>query len=242
MPRGKRDTIKAQLRSAKVEKAATNKKVEELSWTDRIQSDLKNNQNYLNLILGALIVVVIGTLFFNYFTKPKGEVPNFSQQSQTENNSKKEDVAKENLPGKYTVKEGDTLFTIAQKYYNDGYKYPELVKVNNLTSENLISTGQVLEIPKLENTNEVAGVQATPTPASPSATPEVNNGQGGAENQTIWGENIKGDTYTVQTGDWLSKISGRAYGDIDQFDKIAKANNITNPDVIEVGTVLKIPR
>jgi nucleoid-associated protein YgaU len=40
----------------------------------------------------------------------------------------------------------------------------------------------------------------------------------------------------------LSKIAGRAYGDVYQFDKIAKANNITDPNNIEVGTVLKIPR
>jgi len=61
-------------------------------------------------------------------------------------------------------------------------------------------------------------------------------------NQTTWGAEIKEDTYTVQSDDWLSKIAGRAYGDMTKFDAIAKANNISNPDTIEVGTVLKIPR
>jgi len=53
---------------------------------------------------------------------------------------------------------------------------------------------------------------------------------------------ITGDTYTVIEGDWLSTIAGRAYGDIYAFDKIAQANNIRNPDILEPGMVLKIPR
>ena len=38
------------------------------------------------------------------------------------------------------------------------------------------------------------------------------------------------------------KVAGRAYGDVMAFDKIVKANNIQNPDLIEPGTVLSIPR
>ncbi|MFH1536107.1 MAG: LysM domain-containing protein, partial [Patescibacteria group bacterium] len=132
-----------------------------------------------------------------------------------------QDVSPESLPGKYTVKEGDTLFTIADKYYQDGYQYTELAKANNLTNENLIEAGQVLEIPKLD-----IETQSLAT---------------GGGNTTIWGPKIEGNTYTVVEGDWLSKIAGRAYGDIMAFDKIAKANNIQNPDLIEPGMVLTIP-
>ena len=59
---------------------------------------------------------------------------------------------------------------------------------------------------------------------------------------TQWGPKIEGNTYTVQEDDWLSKIAGRAYGDIFTFDKIAAANNLSNPDLIEPGMVLTIPR
>lgn len=188
---------------------------------NRLQDDIQKNSSYLNLILGALIVFILGVLVFNYFKQGRlGPSQQAGPQTQG-------DVSKDQLPGKYTVKPGDTLFMIAQKYYDDGYQYPKLVEVNKLVNENLLEVGQVLEISKLEQ-------------ASPSPTPQ--EGTGGAENVTAWGERITGDSYIVMEGDWLSKIAGRAYGDPMAFDKIAKANNLQNADLIEVGQVLKIPR
>ena len=66
-------------------------------------------------------------------------------------------------------------------------------------------------------------------------------GTGGGDT-TVWGPKITGDTYTVVEGDWLSTISARAYGDVMAYNKIAVANNIPNPDLIEPGQVLKLPR
>lgn len=196
------------------------------SLLDKIQTELKLNQSYLNLVLGLLIIFVAGILVINYFKKNQASLGP-AQQTKEQNQQAGKDVEPNNLPGKYTVKEGDTLFQIAASYYKDGYKFPELVKANNLADENKIEVGQVLDIPKL---TEVAASTAT------------SEGTGGASNETIWGEKITGDTYTVVEDDWLSKIAGRAYGDIMAFDKIAEANNISNPDLIEPGTVLKIPR
>ena len=47
--------------------------------------------------------------------------------------------------------------------------------------------------------------------------------------------------YIVQAGDSLSKIAKHFYGDAQQFNKIAKANDIDNPDLIKVGQKLEIP-
>lgn len=205
----------------------------EQSLLQRLSSQLQFDQSYLSLVLGLIIVVIAGFLVFNYFNKSKptlGPAQQSEEQSQT-------DVEPANLPGKYTVREGDTLFLIAQKYYNDGYKFSEISKANSLENENNISVGQVLEIPKLaEDIAQITPTETlTPTPTEIPAT-------GGAENQTTWGEKINNDTYTVVAGDWLSKIAGRAYGDMMAYSRIAEANNITNPDLIEPGTVLKIPR
>ena len=165
--------------------------------------------------MGLLIVIVAGILVFNYFKKNE---PSLGPAQQTTNIEERKDVTPQNLPGKYTVKDGDTLFAIAQNYYGDGYQYLKIAEANKLASADKISTSQVLEIPKL---------------------PE---GIGGAKNQTIWGERITGNTYIVVKGDWLSKIAGRAYGDIMAYPKIAQANNITNPNLITPGQILKIPR
>jgi nucleoid-associated protein YgaU len=48
-------------------------------------------------------------------------------------------------------------------------------------------------------------------------------------------------TYTVKPGDNLSKISKYFYGDANQYPKIVKANNISDPDKISAGQQLLIP-
>jgi nucleoid-associated protein YgaU len=48
-------------------------------------------------------------------------------------------------------------------------------------------------------------------------------------------------TYTVKPGDNLSKISRLFYGDPNQYSKIARANNLPDPDKIKVGQQLRIP-
>lgn len=48
-------------------------------------------------------------------------------------------------------------------------------------------------------------------------------------------------TYVVRSGDTLSKIAARFYGDADRFRDIAAANKIANPNRISVGQKLIIP-
>lgn len=199
------------------------KPTEKESYWEKISEQTQSNQSKLSLALGALIILVAGVLVFNYFNKQKQELG--PAQTTTE---EKQDVSPENLPGQYTVKEDDTLFTIADKYYQDGYKYSEIVKENNLADENSIEVGQVLQIPKLAE-------------AQPAASPEPETATGGGDT-TIWGPNITGNSYTVAEGDWLSTIAARAYGDIMAYPKLAAANDIANPDLIFPGQVLKIPR
>ena len=50
-----------------------------------------------------------------------------------------------------------------------------------------------------------------------------------------------GLTYTVKSGDTLSKIAKRFYGDANHYHQIAAANGIDNPDRIDVGQELKLP-
>ncbi len=222
----------------------------ESSYISKLDNEVKSNQSRLSMVLGILIVLVIGILIFNYFQKGKDNLGPAQQTEQTA------DVSPESLPGKYTVKEGDTLFSIAQNYYQDGYKFTEIAKANNITDVNAIEKDQVLEIPKLtEGVAQALSPSSSPSLVMPSASPSqslapvassepqqaLGTGTGGGDT-TIWGPAIHEDTYTVVEGDWLSKIAGRAYGDVFAYTKIAQANNIQNPDLILPGQVLKIPR
>lgn len=50
-----------------------------------------------------------------------------------------------------------------------------------------------------------------------------------------------GTMYVVKSGDNLSNISKSFYGNANEYTKITQANNISNPDKIQVGQQLKIP-
>ncbi len=214
MPRGRKPSIK-----------------ENLSPAD----NLKNTESKVSMVLGALIVLVIGILVFNYFNKNKADLGPAQQTEITES-----DVTPEDLPGKYTIKDGDTLFLIAEKYYSDGEKFSEIAKANNLTDANAIEVGQIINIPKLSE--EMAQASSLPEASvNPTPTSEPVLGTGGGDT-TVWGPKINSDTYTVAEGDWLSTISARAYGDVFSYQKIAGANNITDPNLIYPGQVLKLPR
>lgn len=195
------------------------------TYWDKLGGEVQSNQSKLSLVLGALIVLVLGILVFNYFVRNKATLG----PAQTTQQETQEDVSPDKLPGKYTVKEDDTLFVIAEKYYQDGYQYPEIAQANNLTNVDLLEVGQVLQIPKLEK------ILPSPSPADePSPSP--------SSDPSLWGSPIKSDSYTVVEGDWLSKIAGRAYGDVMAYPRIAQANNIANPNLIYPGQVLTIPR
>jgi murein DD-endopeptidase MepM/ murein hydrolase activator NlpD len=63
----------------------------------------------------------------------------------------------------------------------------------------------------------------SPTPKSPTTT------------------RTRVETYTVRYGDTLAQIARRFYGDAKQYTRIAGYNGITNPAMIRVGQVLRIP-
>ena len=46
----------------------------------------------------------------------------------------------------YTVKKGDTLWGIAKREFNDGQKYKDIAKLNNIANPNKIQVGQVLRL------------------------------------------------------------------------------------------------
>ena len=102
----------------------------------------------------------------------------------------------------YTVKAGDTLYAIAQRFNTTVAK---LAAANNITNVNLLRIGQVLKIP---------GTSTSPPPAT----------------------TVK---YTVKAGDTLYGIAVRYNTTV---AKIAAANNITNVNYLRIGQVLIIPR
>jgi nucleoid-associated protein YgaU len=48
-------------------------------------------------------------------------------------------------------------------------------------------------------------------------------------------------SYTIQSGDNLSKVSKHFYGDPNKYEKIAQANNIADANKISAGQTITIP-
>ncbi len=47
--------------------------------------------------------------------------------------------------------------------------------------------------------------------------------------------------YTIKSGDTLSAVSLLFYGSANKYPEIAKANNISDPNKVAVGTTLQLP-
>lgn len=215
----------------------------------------KFGESYTSLILG-IVVVVIATIMLLTFVKGKNTSvkPEFARDIKQEQNTAsqsseqnlltpeqknttitqakievKPTTAKQNVISSttYTVKEGDTLWNIAEKKYNSGYNWVDIQKANKLTNPDFLFAGTKLTLPNVEP--KIATVV------------KVNNGnqQKGSSIQT---NKISGTSYTIVKGDTLWDIAVRAYGDGYAWTKISRANNLPNPDLIYSGNKLSIPR
>lgn len=183
---------------------------------------IKLNESLLSMLFGVVTVVLIGVLVFRMYRANKAELTLEGDKTQLvlEKVGEVEVEVSEDgkkypvdLPEKVTVQAGDHLWAIAKRYYGSGYNWVDIAKANELKNPGVLKVGQELKMPK--------AAVITLEKVSPS---------------------IKGDSYTVVKGDNLWKIAVRAYADGYRFTEIAAANKLKNPNYIEVGQVLKLPR
>ncbi|HET8940508.1 MAG TPA: LysM peptidoglycan-binding domain-containing protein [Rudaea sp.] len=90
---------------------------------------------------------------------------------------------------------------------------------------------------------DFSNVQSGSESSAPSApaAPDFSNVQAGSETSAPTANEVQ--TYKVVSGDSLSKIAQKFYGHANRWREIFEANRdqISNPDRIKVGQVLKIP-
>lgn len=195
---------------------------------------IKENEPIISTILGAVVIVIIGVLIFNYFQNNQKQKQAARDETESPTPSvvteegitfitKDEQKVPQNLPTTHKVEAGEHLWEIAEEYYGSGYNWVDIAETNNLDNPDQLNEGQELTIP------QVAVKQVKTEKIASAETDNVENP-------------IESDTYTVQKGDSLWKISVRAYGDGYQWPEIARVNNINNPGYIEVGQELQIPR
>ncbi|GAI79846.1 unnamed protein product [marine sediment metagenome] len=197
-----------------------------------ILKKIKLSEPTISTILGALVIVVVGVLIFNFFQAEQSQ-PEILEMDEEISVSpeeqkagvelvevEKEDGQKE-MAKIYKVEPGDYLSKVSEKIYGGGQYWPEIAKENSLNNPDLLLIGQELRLPDLEL--EMARLTALEVQNKPQAA-------------------IDGDEYTVSEGDHLWNIAVRAYGDGYKWTEIAQANNLAYPDYLAVGQELKLPR
>ena len=193
----------------------------------KIVEKVKTAESTISMFFGIVVVVIAGVLLFNYFKNyVKKQSTDESQTAESTESVFNESVEEGQpayngeLPAKYQVLKGDSLWSISVKFFGYGYNWVDISQENNLTSPNMLEVGQELSIPNVEAKKPLL-----------------------AENkETQITNTIDGDSYTVEKGDNLWNISVRAYQDGYKWVEIAKANNLSNPDFIYSGNTLSIPR
>jgi len=156
-----------------------------------------------------------------------------------------------NTGNTYTVKSGDSLWSIANRYNTTP---SELRRLNNLTSDTL-RIGQVLQIPTSSNTGtntgntytvksgdslwSIANRYNTTVSAIKSANNLTNDTLtiGQVLQIPVGSDAVTGNTYTVKSGDSLWSIANRYNTSVTELQSL---NNLTS-NTLSIGQVLQIP-
>ena len=127
----------------------------------------------------------------------------------------------------HTVKSGENLWEIAQKYYGDGSQYKRIVEANrDRLSSGAMSAGVKLRIPPKDPPAPAQTAQAKSEnkPADPKADKQSPR-----------------RTYTVRDGDTLARIAERQLGSRSRASELAALNNLKDPNDISIGLELRLP-
>ncbi len=177
----------------------------------QVLKTVKLYESTISMILGALVLAIAAFLVFSYFRNLKvGTVSTNGTQNQTAQIASHKVVA------------GETLWSIAEKYYGDGFKWQQIAEANSISNPESLEKDTKLSIPETELEVKVTTtVKSEETKALKSELPS---------------------SYTVAKGDDLWKISVKVYGNGHKWPEIAKLNRITNANVIFVGSQLNLPK
>ena len=156
------------------------------------------------------------------------------------------------VPNTYTVKKGDSLYSIANKF---GTNVNEIKSLNNLSS-NLLSVGQVLKLPGVveESTLNTYTVKSGDTLYSIAnkyniSVSELKSLNNLSSNTLSIGQTLKlkesssdivtedYDYYTVKSGDTLYFLANKYNTSVDEIKSL---NNLTS-NALSIGMLLKIP-
>ncbi|MFC1711923.1 LysM peptidoglycan-binding domain-containing protein [Patescibacteria group bacterium] len=196
------------------------------NWLKKI----KLSESTISTLLGAFVIILVGSLIFNYFKSNRESEIALEEPEEiaTESTYEAKDEYAKDLPQTHVVKSNDSLWLISEKYYGSGYNWIDIASENNLSNPDFLEEGMELKLPNVIIKKPVTEVS--------SISEEIKT------ELVVTESSITEEVYQVKKGDFLWDIAIRAYGDGYKWPEIAKANNLLNPDFLEEGMELKLPR
>ena len=126
----------------------------------------------------------------------------------------------------HTVQIGDMLSVLAREF---GVSVERIAAASGIEPEAILQPGQVLTIP-LSPALAPSGVEPS-SPQTPASTPDATQTPAEAESEKVV-------LYEVQAGDVLSAIAAQ-YGV--PIEVIVEANDLQDPELLQVGQQLRVP-
>ena len=127
-----------------------------------------------------------------------------------------------------TVQAGDSLSKLAERHLGTQARYLELYEANRdvLASPDKVVVGMELKLP-----------------TDASASQKIENPESEIQNPSAPPARPAAKTYTVKTGDNLSRIAEVTLGSRDRWKELYEANRdrLDTPDTVKVGQELRIP-
>ncbi len=207
-----------------LQKQKTKAKVKSKYDTSKLLKRL--NDRFPNFLLGLtvfVLVILVGSLFSQSNELSSFKIP----QSITKLFGGKTDLPDLAAPKSYTVKVGDTLWSIAEEAYGSGYNAYDLAKLNNISNANVLNEGTVLKLPALEPKDPTRG--------------EIASGAYTTRQEMPQSVQPAAKSYTIAQGDTLWSIALKQYGNPYRWVEIKAANpKITNPNLIYAGDTLNL--
>lgn len=214
----------------------------QLPWYQKYESEIST-------LLGVIVVVALAAVLFVFIRRSTPQTrPQITDLAETTEENLMNNASKKT----YTVKAGEGLWQIAVSQYDDGYKWTEIAKANNLQPPFTLTEGQELELPDVTasaSSTPASVALASPTPSpttrtTASASPRPTATTAPRTTATPAPVQPAVGSYTVKTGDSLWKIAVDQYGDGYRWVEIYRANKEligSNPGIIYAGQSLTLP-